>query len=182
MLPSNPSTELYALGKGILSVAEWDGSTPPEAGDFRDVGNCTDFNVEVTEESLPHYSSRSGIRKKDKTATLEIGYNLNFTLDENSVANLAMFLRGTASGNVISAATNLDVEFAIKFASDNPVGPDQTWEFWKATLKPNGAMNLISEEWVSMSFTGEGLADDTNHADSPYFDVTCAYDDSTTTS
>jgi hypothetical protein len=155
-----------------MSIAEWTGSTPPSAGDYEDVGNSPRFECEVSEEKLDHYSSRSGIRVKDKSVTLEIGYTLNFDLDEVSQANLARFVRGTVSGDEIRAATALDQEFAVKFVSDNPVGENEKWEFWRVTLSPGGAFNLISDEWNLITFTGEGLADTANHPSSPYFTVT----------
>ena len=172
---SSPSTSLYALGRGILSIAEWVGETPPSEGDYEDVGNSPRFEVEVTEEKLEHFSSRSGLKVKDKIVTLETGYMLNFDLDEISVANLAKFLKGTLSGsNVILANTALSKEYGCKFISDNPVGENETWEFWKVQLSPGAAFNLISDEWSLMSFTGEGLADETGHPTSPFFTVTFA--------
>jgi len=166
------STALYQLGKGILSIAEWDGTTPPEDSDYRDVGNCPRFEVNVTEEKLDHFSSRTGVRLKDKTVTLEVGYTVDFDLDEVSLKNLAMFLRGSISGTVISAATALDKEYALKFVTDNAVGENEKWELWRCRLTPGGAFNLISDDWSLMTFTGEGLADTDHHASSPYFDVT----------
>jgi hypothetical protein len=171
-MPANPhSTTLYQLGKGILYIAEWNGSTPPDVGAFSDVGNCPRFEVEVSEEKLDHYSSRSGVKQKDKTVTLEIGYTVNFDLDEVSIGNLARYLRGTLTGSKINALTALDKEYALKFVSDNPVGENEKWEMWRVRLTPGGPFNLISDEWNVMSFSGEGLADTTNHAISPYFDV-----------
>jgi hypothetical protein len=178
MPASSPSTTLYTLGKGIVSIAAWSGTTPP--GTLDDVGNCPRFEVEVTEETLDHYSSRSGTRVKDKQVVIETGYTLNFDLDEFSVANLAMFLKGTITGNVIYASTVLDSEYAVSFASDNPAGPNETWEFHRCKLRPGGNLNLISDEWALMSFTGEGLADTVNNATSPYFTVTFATTTTTT--
>ena len=166
------STSLYQLGKGVLSIAEWDGVTPPSPGDFVDVGNCPRFEVNVTEEKLDHFSSRSGVRLKDKTVTLEIGYTADFDLDEVSLKNLAMFLRGSIAGAVISAATALDKEYALKFISDNAAGENEKWELWRCRMTPGGAFNLISDDWSLMTFAGEGLADTAHHANTPYFDVT----------
>lgn len=166
------NTQLYQLGKGIVSIAEWNGDTPPSVSDYRDVGNCPKFDVTVTETKLDHFASRTGVKLKDKTVTLEVGYTVAFNLDEVSMKNLAMFLRGAISGNVISAATALDKEFALKFVSDNAVGENEKWELWRLRLTPGGAFNLISDTWNAMSFSGEGLADSDNHAASPYFDVT----------
>ena len=183
MPASSPSTTLYALGKGVLEIGEWSGATPPlYPGGYTDVGNCPKFEVEVTEEKLDHYSSRSGIKRKDKTVTLETGYTCKFSLDEMSVKNLQMFLKATLSGsNVLLANTALDKEYALRFTSDNPVGPNETWEFWRMTLAPDGAFSLIGDEWQTLSFTGTGLADSTNQPTSPYFTVTYATTTTTTT-
>lgn len=168
---SSPSTTLYTLGKGILSIGTWSGATPP--GTYTDVGNCPAFECEVTEEKLDHFSSRTGTRTKDKTVILETGYVLTFDLDEISVLNLKMYLKATLSGSsILWANTVLDAEYAVKFVSDNPAGPNETWEFWRATLAPNGAFSLIGDDWSTVSFTAEGLSDVANHATSPYFTVT----------
>jgi len=178
---SSPSTTLYTLGKGVLSIGEWSGATPPSS--FVDVGNCPKFEVEVTEEKLAHYSSRSGTRVKDKEVILETGYNCNFDLDEISVQNLKMFLKATLTGgNILSANTALDKEYALKFVSDNPVGPNETWQFWRCKLSPAGAFATIGEEWAKLSFAASGLADTANHSSPPYFTVTFATTTTTTTS
>ena len=169
---SSPSPQLYSLGRGVISIAEWDGTTPPTGGDYAAVGNAPSFEVEVIEEKLDHFSSQSGTRLKDKVVILETGYTLTFSLDERSFANLKIFLKGTASQNVISANQNIDQEYAIKFVSDNPVGPNEKWEFWRNQLSPGGAFNLISDEWSAMTFTAEGLADVANNPTSPFFNVT----------
>ena len=177
-IPTSPNTDLYTLGKGILSIGEWAGTVAPAV--LTDVGNCPDMSVEVTEESLPHYSSRADLRKKDKEVTLQIDYTVSFTLDEMSILNIKMFLRGTSDGNTVSAAKALTHEYAMKFISDNPVGINQTWEFWKVKIKPNGAFSLIGDEYATLAFTAEGLADTDNHPLSDYFDVTSHYAASTT--
>jgi hypothetical protein len=170
MVVTSPNTSLYTLGKGILTIEVWVGTTPPTPP-LVDVGNCSSFEVEVTEEVLDHFSQRSGVRSKDKQITLETGYVLNFVLDENSVANLKMFLRATQAGDILSAAQALDLEYALTFTSDNPYGPNETWVFHKAKIRPNGAFNLISDEWATLSFTAEGLTDTANNPTSPYFTV-----------
>lgn len=181
---SNPSTALYTLGRGILSIGEWVGTTPPSAGAYADVGNCPSFDVEVTEETLDHFSSRAGTKTKDKQVTLETGYTATFELDEISVNNLKMYLRGTLTGaasHVIRAAQALDKEHALKFDSANAAGPDEVWEFWRCRLTPNGAFSLISDEWSTLSFSAEGLSDVVGNPTSPYFSVTFATTTTTST-
>ena len=166
------STTLYTLGRGILSIGEWSGETPP--GVYTDLGNAPSIEVEVTEETLDHYSSREGLKLKDKKVVLETGYTVTFDLDEVSMNNLKIFLKGTIDGNVIMANTALDQEYAIKFVSNNAAGPNETWEFWRCQISPGGAFSLIGDEWLTLSFSAEGLADTDNHATSPYFNVAFA--------
>lgn len=185
MAPKSPhSVDLYTIGKGILYIALWNGTTPPTyPDDYVDVGNCTSFTLEPTTEQLPHYSSRSGLRTKDKNPTISLEYAVNFTLDEIAAANINRFLMGTldASGDVIHGLQNADQEYGLYFVSDNPIGENQVWKMWRMTLKPAGAMQLIGEEYLEMQYTGEGLSDSANHASSPYFDVQIVTTTSTTT-
>lgn len=163
------SVENLAVGKGIISVGQWSGTTPP--GSYSDMGNCPSLTVEPATERLPHYSSRTEFRLKDKNPIIQNDYTLTFDLDEMAAVNLNKFLMGTMSGSQILGLQGANLEFAIKFVSDNPIGPNQQWDFWKCTLSPSGALQLIGDEWMFMSFTAEGLADTTNHATSPYFTV-----------
>jgi len=176
----NPNVALYALGKGILYIDEWSGTTPP-VSITTDVGNCMDFTVEVTQEKLEHYSSRTDVKTRDKLVVLEVGYTLAFTLDEISIANLQKFLLATLSGTtVLWAATVTNKEYALKFVSDNAAGENETWEFWRCELSPGAAFSLIADEWSTLQFTGSGLSDVTNHSDTPYFSV--SWNTTTTTS
>lgn len=170
---SSPNVQLYTLGRGILYIGEWDSTTPPQS--WVDLGNCPKMDVEVTEEVLEHYSYRSGLKTKDKVIVLESGYTCSFDLDEISLANLKIFLKGTlaAGGHIIRANTALSKEYALLFRSNNPNedGENQKWEFWRAKLTPAGAFSLIADDWMKLSFKAEGLSDITNHPESPYFDV-----------
>jgi len=170
---ANPhSTDLYVVGKGIVSIAEW----ATTIGAYYDVGNCPSFQLEPVVENLPHYSHRSGYRTKDKNPVINVEYTLTFDLDEFSASNLKKFLIGNLSTGigldmVIHGLRATTKEYAIRFTSDNPTGPNQVWNFWKVSLRPAGPLQLIGDEWLVMNFTGEGLADTTYHPLSPYFDV-----------
>lgn len=169
-MKDSPSTTLYQLGKGILSIADYDDACP--APSYTDLGNCPRFEVEVTEEILDHFSSRSGARNLDKTVILEVGYNLAFDLDEWSKQNLQIYTKGTLTANKIKANMQLTKEYILKFVSDNPEGPNETWEFHRCKISPGGALGLISDEWGMLSYTAKGLSDAVCNSTSPYFDVT----------
>lgn len=173
-----PNPDNYMIGKGVLSIAE---ITDGTIGEYVDVGNCPRFEVEVTEQSIEHESSRERVRETDAEFVLRSGYNLNFVLDEFAIKNLCIFLRGSMSGaTIIYAGRDLARRYALKFVSANAAGPDQKWEFWKCKLTPNGTVGLISDEYATMSFSGKGLADHSGHATSPFFTV--SYATTTTTS
>ena len=178
------STSLYSpAGRGILWIAEWNGTTPPtDPDDYTEIGNCPSLEVEPTQERRPHYSSRSGLRMKDLNPVVEAGYNINFDCDEMAASNISKFFLGTftASTGVIAGMTRADQEYALKFVSDNPIGPNQTYYFHRVTLGPSGPLQLIGDEYLMMSFSGEGLADIANNPSSPYFNV--KYMTTTTTS
>lgn len=169
---TSPSTELYTLGRGVLKIGTWSGDTPPTyPSGYSDAGNCIEFNLNVTEETLEHFSYRSGLRNKDKIVILETGYEGNFILDEISQVNLLKFLKGTLSGNTIRVNTVTDAEYALWFEAANPIGEKQRFLFHKVKLTPNGEMGLIGDEYMQLDFAYEGLSDETNNPDSPYFDV-----------
>lgn len=168
----HPNTSLYTLGKGKLSIALWSDNDGPAEGEFTDVGNCPSFEIEPQYERLDHFSSRAGTRVKDKSVITERRYAITFDLDEISAANLAKFFMGEVSGADVYGLTNLDAEYAVRFQSDNPAGRNFTARFWKTSLAPNGALQLITDEWMAMSFTGEGLSDSANHVSSPFYTFT----------
>lgn len=178
-MPQPSSVNNLTIGKGILSIAQWSGGS---IGAYYDMGNVNSLEVEPVLERLPHYSSRSGFRTKDRNPIVQTEYTLNFVAEEICAENLNRFLLGTLQGeNTVYGLMGTNIEYACRFVSDNPIGPNQTWDFWKLTLSPNGAMQLIGEEWMSMSFTGEGLADTGGHPSSPYFTVVTSEATSTTT-
>jgi hypothetical protein len=143
------STSLYApAGRGILYIAEWSGTTPPtDPTDYVDVGNCPSFEVEPTLERRPHYSSRSGLRTRDLNPVVQTEYNINFELDEMAASNLQKFFMGslTEATRTIAGLQQSDKEYALKLITDNPIGPNQIWYFWRCTL---GA------EWSSTAHWG----------------------------
>jgi len=186
------STDLYApAGRGIIYIAEWDGVTPPTypgtvpssyptaaniaetLGDFEDIGNSPSLEIEPMLERRPHYSSRTGYKTKDLNPIVSIEYNINFDVDEIAARNMKRFLMGTytASSGIINALTDANKEYAIIFVSDNPIGPNQIQYFRRVTLGPNGPLQLIGDDYLVMSFAGEGLSDVATFPLSPYFDV-----------
>jgi hypothetical protein len=186
-MPAPHSTDNYVIGKGIMYIGEWSGSTPPVyPGGYNEMGNCPSIEVEPSVERLPHYSSRAKFRTKDKNPVIESNYMVNIECDEMAAVNVSRYLMGTLEPNVkgggtIHAMTRPDQEFGLVFVSDNPVGPNSTWKFWRGTIMPNGALQLIGDEWIAMAYQFEGLSDSANHSTSEFYDVEYATTTSTST-
>lgn len=180
------NTGLYVpSGRGIMYIAPWVGTTPPTyPGDYIEIGNCPSVEIEPVRETRPHYSSREGVRLKDLNPTTTLEYTLTFECDEISAKNLAKFFMGTLNQSTgrITGLTNVEKEYGIVFIANNPIGPNQKYFFHRVTIGPNGPLQLIGDEYLNMSFSGEGLADTANNPTSPYFDIHNVTTTTTTTS
>lgn len=84
-----PSTDNYSLGKGVVFFNEKDMATGLYKGE-RDLGNAPAFAFNIALEKLEHFSSRGGLKAKDKEIISQITPGLTFTLDEINAENLAM--------------------------------------------------------------------------------------------
>lgn len=87
-----PNTENYTLGRGrvLFNKKESDGSYKG----YRDLGNAPAFNFSIDIATLEHYSSRAGLRAKDKKVVSEVTPKFTFTLDEINAENVAMLYFG----------------------------------------------------------------------------------------
>lgn len=149
------STNNYTIGKGVVSIKK---STDVA---YIDMGNCSSFEFTPTIEKLEHYSSRSGIKKRDKTVVLSKSGTLKLTLDEWSDENIALAVLGTAdSTGAISIFTENAISCSIKIVENNEVGVSKTWEFPLVDIIPSGTIGLIGDDWRTMELEGEVSADD----------------------
>ncbi len=158
-----PSVDNLTIGRGKVYIAEFTGATH---GEYVEVGNCPSFEFEPRTEKLAHYTSRSGLRQKDQEIVVQTEYQITFETDELAAENLQRFTGGAVSGSEIRVLKAPNKFYALKFVTDNPVGPNYTYEFHKCTIASNGSLQLISEEWAKASFTAVGLSDPVNHPDS----------------
>lgn len=107
------SPDNYTLGKGIVSFNKKVGSN--FMGEL-DLGNCPEFSFNVSIEKLEHYSSRGGLRAKDKEVISQVSPGVTFTLDEISEENLALLTLADIEVVVQAAATVIDEEPGAAYA------------------------------------------------------------------
>lgn len=89
-----PNVENYTLGKGVPYFARL--LSPGVFDAERDLGNAPTFSINVDIETLEHFSSRSGINRKDLEVISQISPNVSFTLDEINAENLELIFLGTS--------------------------------------------------------------------------------------
>lgn len=99
------SPDNYTLGKGIVSFNKKVNDV--FMGEL-DLGNCPEFSFNVSIEKLEHYSSRGGLRAKDKEVISQVSPGVSFTLDEISPENLALLTLADIEEVTQASATVVD--------------------------------------------------------------------------
>jgi hypothetical protein len=150
------SIDNYTVGKGIVSFKKVGGA------DYVDMGNCTEFEFTPEIEKLDHFSSREGVRTKDKSVVLQKSGTVRLVLDEWSVDNLKLAVLGSSAvvggADVIQIFDQSSVSGSLKFTGTNDIGPKYEWVFSAVDFIPSSALNLISDEWGTIELTGECAA------------------------
>lgn len=95
-------SENYVFGRGVCYFAQFDANGVPMGE--RDLGNVPGFTLTVTSEKAEHFSSRTGLRKKDLSVTISVAFDAKLTIEDMSADNLALFLAGSVA-TVTQAAT-----------------------------------------------------------------------------
>lgn len=108
-----PNPAYVWLGRGKILLAKLN-TTTGRPYDFRHVGNCKGFGINVETETLPHQNSRSGVKVIDREIVLSQKFNVSLVLDELSFDNLAVFFSGDATAATANpAASAADTDLLI---------------------------------------------------------------------
>lgn len=154
---ASPDINEYYIGKGVVSFKKEGDLT------FRDMGNAPTFEFTPDITKLEHFSSRSGVKAKDRTIVLEKKGTIKLVLDEWTVDNLAIALLGdvttnTESQSVIEIFGSNAVSGMLKFEGTNEIGAKYEYLFNKVDFIPGSALSLISDEWGPLELTGDVAA------------------------
>lgn len=154
---ASPNILNYYVGKGTVSFKK--------TGDmsFRDLGNVPEFEFTPEVEKLEHFSSRSGVKSKDRTIVIEKKGTIKLTMEEWTAANLALALLGTVGADsdgreVIDIFGENAISGELKFTGTNEVGPKWELHFLKVDFIPGESVNPLSDEWGALSITGDVAA------------------------
>ncbi len=149
----SPDPRNYAIFKGIAHFT-------PEGGVRTDLGNVSGFSLTPEVEKLPHFSSRTGIRTKDREVVVEKVNTITMILEEMTPLTFQIALLGTpgedTDGNQTIVVDDTDlIRGILEFDGTNEVGPKWSFNFPAVALSPSGAVELISEEWAAIEVTGD---------------------------
>ncbi|MFL9499230.1 hypothetical protein ACJMQP_04150 [Rhodopseudomonas palustris] len=147
----------YYIGKGIVEVKAVTDT------DWIDIGNCPTFEFTPDLTTLEHYSSRQGVKTKDRTVVTEKKGTLKLVMEEWTSRNLAMAVLGTIEKNSegqdeIDIFASNAIALEVRFRGTNEVGPKWQLHFPKVDFVPSAALSPISDEWGQLEVNGEVAA------------------------
>lgn len=127
-LPLNSHTNEYVFGRGKIYVDLFDDAGARTGERF--LGNCPGFTLNVATEKFEHFSSTSGLRKKDLSVVTSINFNGTINCDDVTSENMALFIGGTVSTYTQSATpvtgeavtVTAGLEYQLGSTAANPMG------------------------------------------------------------
>lgn len=125
----------YVLGRGKLYFDRFETGTKTPTGVERYFGNTTELNFSLSSDKLDHFSAEEGVKVKDDSVTLQTDSTGNFTCDNISSHNLALWFLGDAATLTVAGATLVASEFAsVELGSYLQLGT--------STAAPSGARDI----------------------------------------
>jgi hypothetical protein len=145
-------TNDYQFGRGELSVAILSATGVPEGRRF--IGNSPGFTLSVASEKIQHFSSTSGVAKKDLEVTKSVDFAGQIVCDDISAENLALVFAGAVE-TVTQTSTPVTNERIGANASTNiqAIRSDREYQIGKSSSNPTG-VRKISAVTVS-SYEGD---------------------------
>ena len=146
-------------GPDGTAAGETDGTAVWDYVPWVDVGNVPklEFSAEVEKEE--HFSSRAGIKTRDKSVVTSQKGKLVMTLEEATMENFELALLGELTGttpnSVVEIFANTQIYCEVKCEGTNEVGPVRDVFFGNVTLLPGAAIPFIGETWSQFELEGE---------------------------
>jgi hypothetical protein len=155
-MPVSPSVLNYSVLKGIIKFT-------PEGGSEQDLGNAPEVELTPEIDKLDHFSSRAGVRSKDRSVVREKTLTLRVVLDEITAENLRLALlggplgAGSGGGDAFAIFAESEIAGSVTFTGTNSIGNQINLTLPSVTAVPSASLNLISEEWGTMELTFDVL-------------------------
>lgn len=141
-----------------------DGSVTWTLVPFEDIGNCPKLEFTGEFESIEHFSSREGVKTRDKKAIISRKGTLNISLDEVTIETIQYaMLGGTPTGATGAQRMNIfdtaNITCAVRLVGTNDYGKTFTWQYNSVDIIPGNAISFIGDDWTTLDLTGEVGAD-----------------------
>ena len=155
----SPNVDNYFVGAGIVS---WSPTGP--TGPYIDIGNVSKFEFSVIATRLKHYSSRTGIRRKDADVVTQMDATVAITMDEVTAHNLSLHLLSTDPGGASPIMLNIgdtpEINGALRLVGTNDIGANVQVDLPSVLIAPTGAIGLINNgAWGEIVLQAEINAD-----------------------
>lgn len=152
---ASPNVDNYSVFKGVSKF--W----KTGASDYRDMGNTPTVELTATVEKLDHFSSRTGVKSKDRSIVVSKSMTLRIIFDEFTPDNWGLALMGEVHNSspeyVIDIFTLSEITGAYRLVGTNQVGAPVQMDLPSVSFTPSSAVALISEEFATAEITGEVL-------------------------
>jgi len=79
------------------------------------------------------------------------------------------FTYGTIALPTIRGMTQTSIKGYLRFVGDPARGPKYECEIWRASIRADGAIGFISDEYASFTLTGDIESDAANHPNEPHY-------------
>lgn len=133
-------TKNYVLGRGKLYFARWASATDDTTEGYRYFGNSTEFNIEVSAESLDHYDSDQGVNVKDSSVQTQLDRQGTLVTDNISEENLALFILGD-----VATITQLATPVAGELLNEgNALVGGMFYQIGESLANPSGVRGIGS--------------------------------------
>lgn len=153
-MATSPNTENYTLGKGVVYFDRKNLTTGLYTGEL-DLGNAPAFSFNVSLEKLEHYSSRGGLKAKDKEIISQITPGVSFTLDEINKENLSLLTLATVNDVTQSQGTVLDEEVVAHLGKRSELSKRSVGQVYNLPYDTGTGAFTVGE--TVSGATGEGV-------------------------
>lgn len=158
------STDNYTIGGAALyydtTVATSALNTLASSGirtSTNSFGNIVSLEMSPEVTYIDHWVSTNGKRVKDKIVENTTQININFTVDEISLENMARFFMGSTTGSVIDVLESTLDEGSAQIYFTTNIGRNITYDIPRCTIRTDGALNTNAEDWWSAPMVLEVL-------------------------
>jgi hypothetical protein len=159
---TSPNVDNLQVGKGVVEFKQ------TGQVDWRHMGNVSALGLTPEVETLEHFTSMLGTKKKDLVIILNQQATIAITMEEITAHNFAMMTGGTVDEAAIGGPTveifaNSSITGELRFTGTNDVGPKVTAILYNVSFTPSGEVGFITDEFNALELTGEVLAAPSGH-------------------